>query len=130
MVFTKGLVFLVVVTFAISVPLNNPVIDSPETRLWNSLSQSEQQAVIKLAFSLDVNDPLPPASTRLKRSNSKLDSPEVQDLAEQILVYSTRKWQLTPEQIKEISETGKLCNERGFCIDFGGAWGHGCCPFG
>ncbi|XP_064086982.1 uncharacterized protein LOC135201512 [Macrobrachium nipponense] len=130
MVFTKGLLFLVVVTIAVSVPLNDPVIDSPETRLWNSLSQSEQQAVVKLAFSLGVNDPLRPDLKRSKRSNSKLDSYEVQDLAEQLLLYSTRKWELTPEQIREISETGKLCNERGFCIDFGGDWGHGCCPFG
>lgn len=41
-----------------------------------------------------------------------------------------RAWVLTPDQMQEIQDTGKLCDNKGWCIDFGNSWGNNCCPFG
>ncbi|XP_047488305.1 uncharacterized protein LOC125038764 isoform X2 [Penaeus chinensis] len=134
----KPIVQLAVVLVAVGVgvasaaPFPFPVVDSPQTRLFQSLSPTERTAVLHMALTGQVvgNALIAGQSSKGLMSPKHLDEPEVMILALELRHWIKSNWQLTPDQIQEIEETGRLCNDEGVCIDFGGDWGHNCCPFG
>ncbi|XP_063611461.1 uncharacterized protein LOC134785109 isoform X2 [Penaeus indicus] len=117
---------------ASAAPFSFPVVDSPQTRLFQSLSPTERTAVLHMALTGQVvgNALIAGQSSKGHASPKLLDEPEVLILALELRHWIKSNWQLTPDQIQEIQETGKLCNEEGVCIDFSGDWGNNCCPFG
>ncbi|XP_037803718.1 uncharacterized protein LOC119598155 isoform X2 [Penaeus monodon] len=115
---------------ASAAPFPFPVEDSPQTRLFQSLSPTERTAVLHMALTGRVVRNALIAGQSSKASRNRLDEPEVLILALELRHWIKSNWQLTPDQIQEIEETGKLCNDEGVCIDFGGDWGNNCCPFG
>nr|XP_027230907.1 uncharacterized protein LOC113822568 [Penaeus vannamei] len=122
-------VVLVVVGVGVAsaAPFPFSVVDSPQTRLFQSLSPTERTAVLHMALTGQVANKLMIPG---QASQGRLAEPQVLILALQLRYWIRTHWQLTPEQIHEIEETGKLCNNEGVCIDFGGDWGSNCCPFG
>ncbi|XP_042867734.1 uncharacterized protein LOC122250400 isoform X2 [Penaeus japonicus] len=128
----QAVVLLVVGMVGVSTaaPFPFPIVDSPETRLFQSLSPTERNAVLHMALTGQVVGTPLIAGQSPKSEANHLNSPEVLKLALQIRYWIKSYWQLTPDQVQEIEETGKLCNDEGVCIDFGGDWGSNCCPFG
>jgi len=126
-------VVVVMVGLAAAAPPSYPILDSPETRLWKTLTPTERHTVVRMAVTGDVgagnaliSDPSPKDHT----SHARMNSLEVLKLALEMRHWMRGYWQLTPDQMEEIKETGQLCNDQGECIDFGGDWGNNCCPFG
>ncbi|CAL4094994.1 unnamed protein product [Meganyctiphanes norvegica] len=46
------------------------------------------------------------------------------------LNWLSRGWHLTPDQMQEIQDTGKLCNDKGECLDLDDDWGTPSNPYG
>ncbi|KAG7154893.1 hypothetical protein Hamer_G022374 [Homarus americanus] len=105
-----------------------PVVDSPETHLFKSLTPVERQVMVQMALSQSST---PNARMMVdKPSTFPHGDNKLVTLATALRLWLRASWQLTPEQMKEILETGKLCNDDGKCIDFNVDWSHNCCPFG
>ncbi|XP_076061893.1 uncharacterized protein LOC143037486 [Oratosquilla oratoria] len=107
--------------------------DTTETRLFRSLKPSGQRGVIHRALMLDRDSSF--HHQVRAQENQQLDSnfqrdPTAGRLVKRMNSYVREKWDLTPEQMDQLAETGRLCNDRGECIDVNYDIGVNCCPFG